>query len=90
MPKMEIKIGLGGKGDGDGEMSDYEEGFYEAKDRVVAMLGMANLKATDAESARNEMLKLVEKMECEGMDQAPPSRPSGTGMSEDDGESEYE
>lgn len=80
MPKMEIRIGLGDKGEGEG-MGDYESGFYEAKDRVIAMLGMANLKATDAESARNEMLKLVEKMECEhGENEGPPSRPSGAGM----------
>lgn len=88
MPKMEIRIGMGGEGEGSEEMSDYEEGFYDCKDQMIAAVGMHRLKASDAEAARNELLKLLDKVECEGMDQAPPSRPSGAGMA--DSESEYD
>lgn len=89
MAKMKITIGLGKMGGDDGgEMDDYESGFYDAKDQIVSLVAMHKTKGVDAKTAHDEILKLIEGVECEGMDDGPPSRPSGAGMAEDDGKGE--
>lgn len=90
MAKMKITIGLGKMGGDDGgEMDDYEAGFYDAKDQIVSLVAMHKTKGVDAKTAHDEILKLIEGVECEhGDSEGPPSRPSGAGMAEDDGEGE--
>ena len=86
MAKMKITIGLGKMGD-DEPKGDYEQGFYDAKDEIVSLVAMHRTKGVDAKTAHDEILKLIEGVECEhGDNEAPPSRPSGAGMSEDEGE----
>lgn len=87
MGKMKITIGLGKIGEGDDKgMDDYEAGYYDAKDEMVAAIAMHPAKG-DGKTVRDQILKMIESMECPSEDEGPKSRPSGAGtMGEDDGE----
>ena len=75
MAKVMIKIG----GGDEPEMGDYEAGYYDCKDEVVAAIAMHPAKG-DGPTVRDSILKMVEAMECPSADEGPKSNPSGAGM----------
>lgn len=88
MPKMMIAIGLGKPGkDEDAELSEYEQGAQDMRDRCCALAEMyeSGKRPSKSLSKMIDKLPLDEREEDDG--EAPESKPSGSG--EEDEEDGY-
>jgi len=84
MPKMMIAIGLGKGGSDDEELSEYEMGARDMRDRCCALAEMYE----SGKRPSKKLSKLIDAMPLDEREEGPSSKPSGAGMS--DGEDGYE
>lgn len=86
MPKMMIAIGLGrgGSEDEGEELSEYEQGAKDMRDRCCALAEMYE----SGKQPSKKLSKLIDAMPLDEREEGPASKPSGAGMM--DGEDGYE
>ena len=84
MPKMMIAIGLGKGGSEDEELSEYEMGARDMRDRCCALAEMYE----SGKRPSKKLSKLIDAMPLDEREEGPASKPSCAGMS--DGEDGYE
>lgn len=78
MAKMMIAIGLGkGKGDDSEELSEYEQGAMDMRDRCCALAEMYESGKRPSKS----LSKMIDKLPLDEREEGPPSKPSGKGRS---------
>lgn len=83
MPKMMIAIGLGKGGSEDEELSEYEMGARDMRDRCCALAEMYE----SGKRPSKKLSKLIDAMPLDEREEGPASKPSGAGMSDgEDGE----
>lgn len=77
MPKMMIAIGLGKPGKGDEEMSEYEMGARDMRDKACALAEMFE----SGKRPSKKLSKLIDALPLDERDQeeGPASKPSGAG-----------
>jgi hypothetical protein len=78
MPKMMIAIGLGKPGkDEEAELSEYEQGAQDMRDRCCALAEMYESGKRPSRS----LSKMIDKLPLDDREEEPPSKPSGKGRS---------
>lgn len=76
MPKMMIAIGLGKPGkDEEAELSEYEQGAQDMRDRCCALAEMYESGKRPSKS----LSKMIDKLPLDDREAEPPSKPSGKG-----------
>jgi len=89
MPKMMIAIGLGKNGSEDEgeELSEYEMGARDMRDRACALAEMYETGRKPSKS----LSKLIDALPLDEREEGPASKPSGSGYGgdEEDGGEEY-
>lgn len=85
MPKMMIAIGLGKGGSEDEELSEYEMGARDMRDRCCALAEMYE----SGKRPSKKLSKLIDAMPLDEREEGPASKPSGAGMSDGEDGEEY-
>lgn len=85
MPKMMIAIGLGKGGSEDEELSEYEMGARDMRDRCCALAEMYE----SGKRPSKKLSKLIDAMPLDEREDGPASKPSGAGMSDGEDGEEY-
>lgn len=85
MPKMMIAIGLGKGGSEDEELSEYEMGAKDMRDRCCALAEMYE----SGKRPSKKLSKLIDAMPLDEREDGPASKPSGAGTSDGEDGEEY-
>ena len=80
MPKMMIAIGVGKPKDDDEEMSEYELGARDMRDKACAL---AEMYASGSRPSK-KLSKLIDALPLDEREKAPKSEPSGAGYEDDE------
>ena len=81
MAKMTIAIGLG-KGGDEGELSEYERGAKDMRDRCCDLADMYE----SGKKVGTKLSKLIDRLPLDEREEGPASKPSGAGMMDGEGE----